>query len=201
MLALPSHMMCFVAVVECLLPQICTPDVHGNHGDLLTSPAHILTFQGGLQVASRVRAKRSEFYEAVPELLAPQGASPTSPPNINFARCFTCLKSGQSFHSLVLCSGFTSAHASQGLFESLLLRWGDTPQSLGALVTDEDKGFITYATTSRVYMPNPSEAPLAYKMQNTFRDTVLFCGIPSIVAPVWAAINDKVGDIRIHRVT
>ncbi|KAJ7788897.1 hypothetical protein B0H14DRAFT_2627794 [Mycena olivaceomarginata] len=53
------------------------------------------TVKGGLQVASRVRAKWSKFYEAAPELSAPQGA--TSPPNVNVARRFTRyhrLKSG-----------------------------------------------------------------------------------------------------------
>ncbi|KAJ7820672.1 hypothetical protein B0H14DRAFT_3147063 [Mycena olivaceomarginata] len=60
---------------------LCVPTVvHGDHGDLLTLRQR--TVRGSLQVASRVRAKAcrdippllqwSKFYEAAPELSAPQ---------------------------------------------------------------------------------------------------------------------------------
>jgi hypothetical protein len=37
----------------------------------------------------------------------------------------------------------------------------------------------------------PFSSLLTHKMQNTFRDLVLLCSIPSIVTPIWAAMNGR----------
>ncbi|KAJ7670410.1 hypothetical protein B0H14DRAFT_3178632 [Mycena olivaceomarginata] len=90
---------------RCLVPSRLKFSLQVSTATTATCLLRQRTVRGGLQVASRVRAKAcrdippllqwSKFYEAAPELSAPQGA--TSPPNVNVARRFTRyhrLKSG-----------------------------------------------------------------------------------------------------------